>query len=79
MLEKKLPDDQTIKLAKCVKGKRACPPEDCGGIWGYAELLEVLKEPEHPEHEEMVEWLGGEFDPEEFNLEELNRQLASLG
>ena len=42
-----------------------------------AELLEVLKEREHPEHEEMVEWLGGEFDPEEFNLKEINRQLAS--
>ena len=78
LLEKKLPYDQTIKLAKCVKGKRACPPEDCGGIWGYAELLEVLKDEEHPEHEEMVEWLGGEFDPEEFNPEEINRQLASL-
>lgn len=78
LLEKKLPDDRTIKLAKCVKGKRACPPEDCGGIWGYVELLEVLKEQEHPEHEEMVEWLGGEFDPEEFNPEEINRQLAFL-
>ncbi len=47
----------------------------CGAL---AELLEALKEREHPEHEEMGEWLGGEFDPEEFNLEEINRQSASF-
>ena len=49
-----------------------------GEYGALAELLEVLKEQEHPEHEEMVDWLGGEFDPEEFNPEEINRQLASL-
>ncbi len=76
LLEKKLPYDQAIKLPSCVKGKRACPPEDCGGVWGYEELLEVIKDQEHPEYEEMLEWLGGEFDPEEFNIEETNRRLA---
>ena len=54
----------------------ACPPEDCGGVWGYQELFEVIQDPEHPEYEEMLEWLGEELDPEEFNLEETNRILA---
>jgi hypothetical protein len=54
-------------------GKRASPPEDCGGIPGYYQLLEVLGNPRHPEHEEMLEWCGGEYDPDEFDLQEVNR------
>jgi hypothetical protein len=45
-------------------------------VWGYQELLEVIQDPEHPEYEEMLEWLGDELDPEEFNLEETNSILA---
>ena len=63
ILEKILAFDPDKKLPYCVTGKRACPPEDCGGIWGYADLLETLKDPEHEEYAEMIEWLGGEFDP----------------
>jgi hypothetical protein len=63
-------------LPACIKGKRACPPEDCGGIWGYEELLETISNPKHPDHEDMLEWLGGEFDPEEFDLEAINEDLA---
>lgn len=51
----------------CIDGKRACPPDDCGGVWGYEHLLKVINDPEHEEHEEMPEWLGGKFDPEYFN------------
>ena len=51
----------------CVGGERACPPEDCGGIWGYEALLEVINDPAHEEHEEMLDWLGGQFDPEQFD------------
>ena len=76
LLEKILPFDTKIALPVCIKGKRACPPEDCGGIWGYEELLETISDPKHPEHEDMLEWLGGEFDPEEFDLEEINGDLA---
>ncbi|PCI34679.1 MAG: hypothetical protein COB53_11780, partial [Elusimicrobia bacterium] len=50
----------------CLAGARACPPEDCGGIGGYAELLETLADPEHEGHKDMVEWIGGDWDPEEF-------------
>ena len=76
LLEKILPFDTKTALPVCIKGKRACPPEDCGGIWGYEELLETISNPKHPDHENMLEWLGGEFDPEEFDLEEINEDLA---
>jgi len=71
-LEKILPREKGVKYPVCIKGKRACPPEDCGGIWGYEELLEIIRNPEHEEHEEMLEWLGGEFDPEDFDVEEVS-------
>ncbi len=58
----------------CITGKRACPPEDCGGPWGYAGLLEAIKDPKHSEHEDMLEWLGGAF-PEYFSVEEVNEEL----
>jgi hypothetical protein len=51
----------------CAAGERACPPEDVGGPRGYAELLAVLADPDHPEHLRMREWLGGPFDPEAFD------------
>jgi hypothetical protein len=76
LLEKILPYDSKTALPVCIKGKRACPPEDCGGIWGYEELLETISDAKHPEHESMLEWLGGEFDPEEFDLEQINKDLA---
>jgi hypothetical protein len=56
-------------------GKRACPPEDCGGIPGYYHLLEVLRSPRHPEHQEMLEWYGGTYDPEGLDLQEVNRRF----
>ena len=71
-LEKILPREEGVTYPICIKGKRACPPEDCGGIWGYAELLEILGNPNHEEFEEMLEWLGGEVDPEHFDVEEIS-------
>ena len=62
----------------CLTGKRACPPEDCGGIWGYADFLDAIQDPQHPEHEEMLAWVGGEFDPEAFDVDEVNRELQRL-
>jgi hypothetical protein len=64
--------------AVCVLAERACPPEDCGGVWGYAELLEVLADRRHPERAERLEWLGGGFDPEAVDLGAINRRLARL-
>lgn len=78
LVEKILPPAPATALPTCVGGKRACPPEDCGGVWGYAELLEVLADPGHPERAERVEWLGGQWDPEAFAAEDADRRLAPL-
>ena len=76
VLEKILPHENDKQLPRCIKGKRACPPEDCGGIWGYQGLLDILKDPEHQEYEDMVEWLDGEFDSEAFSIDEINERLS---
>jgi hypothetical protein len=77
ILEKILPPEKGVRYPRCIKGKRACPPEDCGGVWGYAELLEILADPNNPEHDEYLEWLGGDFDPEAFDLDKINRRLQA--
>ena len=78
LVEKILPLDEGKRYPVCLTGKRACPPEDCGGVWGYASFLEAIHDPEHPEHEEMREWIGSAFDPEVFNLDEVNVELQRL-
>lgn len=77
VVEKILPD-QELKFPVCVAGKRAGPPEDSGGVWGYEETLEIVRDPQHPEHEDRLEWLGDDFDPEEFDLEAVNQELRRL-
>jgi hypothetical protein len=59
------------KYPTVLKGKGACPPEDVGGVYGYYHFLEAIGNPEHPEHQDMVEWCD-EFDPEEYDIEEAN-------
>ena len=80
VVEKILPSTADIAVPACIDGRRACPPEDCGGTWGYRELLEILADPTHPEHDERREWLGREFDPESFepNAFEHNRRAGKL-
>jgi hypothetical protein len=77
-VEKILPPGDGNEVPVCLKGKRACPPEDIGGIWGYAEFLEAIRDPGHPDHEDMLEWVGGQFDPEAFDMEEVNRNLRKI-
>ena len=67
ILEKILPREKGIEYPLCIDGKRACPPEDCGGPWGYQDFLKVIKDPKHKQHKELMEWVGGEFDPEYFD------------
>ncbi|MBW8332320.1 MAG: plasmid pRiA4b ORF-3 family protein [Prolixibacteraceae bacterium] len=67
MLEGYLYRDPKIKYPVCIEGERACPPEDCGGVHGYENVLEMLANPEHEEHEEMSVWVGEDWDPEKFN------------
>jgi hypothetical protein len=59
----------------CIKGKGACPPEDCGGIWGYYGMLDSLADPGDPEHERWREWIGDDFDPELFDIIAINERL----
>ncbi len=77
-IEKTLQPEDGIRYPRCVKGERACPPEDCGGPFGYPYLLDKIQDPEHEEHDETLEWVGGEFDPEKFDLEEVNQELRHL-
>lgn len=72
VLEKILPVDKSIKYPVCTAGKMNCPPEDCGGVWGFEELLRVLNNPDDEEYEEMTEWVGGDYDPKYFDKEEVN-------
>jgi len=76
LLEKILVDDGKIKFPVCLKGKMNCPPEDCGGIWGFKNMLQILQEPKHEEYDSYLEWLGGDYDPEEFDIEFVNELLA---
>jgi len=72
------PDAASAKAALCLDGARACPPEDCGGVHGYADLLKIIRNPRHKEHKNMFEWLGGPFDPEAFDLNKINTFLRKL-
>jgi len=67
-LEKQFPLKKGFKGPLCVGGKRAAPPEDCGGPWGYEDFLKIIANPKHPEHDDMKEWVGGRFDPNETGI-----------
>jgi hypothetical protein len=67
------------RLPRCLAGARACPPEDCGGAGGYERMLEILFDPRHEEFEEMRRWVGPDFEPDRFDLQEVNDRLASVG
>lgn len=75
-LESILPDEKKLKPPRCIEGVGACPPEDCGGIPGYEELLKVLSDPDHPDYRDMKAWSGGRFDPGHFDPKSANRRLA---
>jgi len=78
-VEKILPPDPSAALiAQCLDGARACPPEDCGGAWGYSDLLTILGDPGHKNHDSMKKWLGGKFDPDAFDEPRINRHLRKL-
>ena len=78
LVEKILPPEPGQDYPVCIKGRRACPPEDVGGIWGYYYFLEAIGDPEHEEHDQYLEWAGDEFDPAAFDLEEANHALRAL-
>lgn len=71
-LEKRIPSAEVSPVPKCTDGRRACPPEDCGGVYRYADLLDALTDESHPEHDDALDWMGDDFDPEKCDLEEIN-------
>lgn len=80
-LEKILPKDAKTTYPQLIKGKGMCPHEDCGGIWGYYDLIEAVNDPKHDQHEERREWIGIEdgevLDPAYFDLETQNKELQN--
>ena len=79
VVEREETPEQSAPKAKCLEGARAVPPEDCGGVYGYAELLETLADPAHERYAELREWVGPYFAPEEFDLVLVNRDLRGAG
>ncbi len=75
VLEKGLPIEPNMAYPLCTDGRGACPPEDCGGLGGFYNLLEALQNPRHPQREELLEWLGEDYNPEKFSTEAINRIL----
>jgi hypothetical protein len=80
LVEAVQPAQPGVAYPQCTSGRRACPPEDSGGPWGYGEMLKTLASPRHENHAEMLQWLGisapGEFDPEQFDVAAVRRLLA---
>jgi hypothetical protein len=66
----------SIAYPICTDGQLACPPEDCGGIGGFYDLLDALRDPTHEQHKELKDWVGGDYDPEAFSIEAVNRILT---
>jgi len=82
VLEKILERSPDVRYPRCTGGRRAAPPEDCGGVWGYEALLEILDDPHHPEHQERLEWLGlddpADLDPAAFDPAGVTAALSRL-
>ncbi len=78
IVEKLFEMEANISYPFCIDGARACPPEDCGGIGGYAYFLDAIHDPMHEEHKQMLGWIGGEFNPETFNIKSINEKLSRI-
>jgi len=74
-LEEIVSADPDAEYPRVVAGARSCPPEDCGGTGGYADLLDVLMDPKHEEYQHMRDWAGGKFMAEAFSLKDINLRL----
>ena len=77
-VERMIPADTNIAYPRLIEASGRCPPEDVGGPWGYAEMLEALADPDHERHAEIREWVGDDFDPHAFDAEPLKANVAAL-
>lgn len=76
LVEKIIPDEMGLPHPICIKGKLSCPPEDCGGIGGYYNLLNIKEDKNHPNYNDyIVNWLGEDFNPNNFNVDDINKEL----
>lgn len=73
-----VPKGPTLPFAICIAGENACPPEDVGGPYGYADYLEAISDPRHPEHQEMIDWRGEGIDPAVFDIDKTNEILKTI-
>ena len=73
-----LPPEAGQAYPVCVAGKRHGPPDDCGGVWGYYEMLCAIGDPEHRQHGKALNWLGADYDPEAFSVDAVNREFAAM-
>lgn len=78
VLEKICAPEIEVEYPRCIGGKLACPPEDCGGICGFYNMLECLNNPDDEEYESIRDWMGDDYDPEAFDIESVNRGLKSI-
>jgi hypothetical protein len=78
VVEKCLAPEPGRPYPACQAGERHGPPEDCGGLPGFYNLLEAIADSEHDQHEELIEWLGNDFDPEAFSVDDVNQRLVPL-
>ncbi len=78
VVEKRLTPAPGVEYPACVAGERCGPPEDCGGMPGFFNLLDAMSDPGHEQHEELIDWLGYRFDPEAFSVDEVNGRLAPM-
>ena len=77
-VQETLARDPGADYPQCVNGSRSAPPEDVGGASGYERFLQALADASHEEHDEQLEWVGGAFDPEKFDLEYVNTELRKI-
>lgn len=77
-VEKVLPPDPALATPLCLAGANACPPEDVGGSPGYLDFVNAVSDPNHPEHDEMLDWCGGSFDPTAFDAQPVNAFLRYI-
>jgi hypothetical protein len=75
LFEGRSPPEERELYPRCLEGEGACPPEDVGGVWGYADFLEAIADPDHEEHDDLLRWAGGRFDPDAFSPAAATRRM----
>lgn len=77
-IERQFPADPAASYPRFVDGALRCPPEDVGGIAGYYAFLDAISDPEHPDHDDRIDWYGGVFDPDELDTERICKDLNQI-